>query len=563
MSLQSRPIRPVPEETARAAKAAFPRGNRYLTLRDELGSIYTDADFAELYPRRGQPAYPPWRLALVTVFQYMENLSDRKAAEAVRARLDWKYALGLELTDPGFDHSVLCEFRRRLLRGEAGTLLLDRILERLAEVGLVKARGRQRTDSTYVLAAIRELNRLELLGETMRAALNELATADRAWTQRVAQSEWYDRYSRRVEDARLPESKAKRTAWAETVGQDGFALLEALQHDAGAHLRDLPKVRVLQIVWAQHLERTDGTVHLAERRGGKKKSNSNQSNSDEDDSDPDPSDGSGSVESPYDPEARYCRRDGTAWTGYRVHLTETCDRKRPRIVTHVETTEANVHEARCTRVIQKGLAEKDLSPNTHLADAAYVSAGLLTESWRQWRIRLLGPPRKNPTWQAKTPGAFTHDDFEVDWDRQTVTCPEGKQSSSWRSYETSSGTRIRASFRESDCKACPARSRCTTAVARHLALRPREEYEALLAVRALMKSDEGRRIYALRAGVEGTISQGVRRCGLRRSRYWGREKTHLRHVATAAALNLMRISAWLDEVPVAETRTSRFARLAP
>lgn len=132
----------VPEETIRAARAAFPEGNRYLALRDALGPIYADEDFADLYPHRGQPALAPWRLALVTVFQFMEHLSDRQAADAVRSRIDWKYALGLRLTDPGFDHSVLTEFRTRLLRGSAEERLLDRMLERLREAGYVKARRR-------------------------------------------------------------------------------------------------------------------------------------------------------------------------------------------------------------------------------------------------------------------------------------------------------------------------------------------------------------------------------------------------------------------------------------
>ncbi len=124
MSLKPSLIQPVPEETARIARAAFRRGNPLLQLRDELGPIFADADFADLFPRRGQPGLAPWRLALVTLLQFREDLADRRAAEAVRARIDWKYLLGLELTDPGFDHSVLCEFRLRLLEGSAEERLL-------------------------------------------------------------------------------------------------------------------------------------------------------------------------------------------------------------------------------------------------------------------------------------------------------------------------------------------------------------------------------------------------------------------------------------------------------
>jgi transposase len=191
MSLKPGPIQPVPEETARIARAAFRKGNPLLQLRDELGPIFADTDFADLFPRRGQPGLPPWRLALVTLLQFRENLPDRQAAEAVRARIDWKYLLGLELTDPGFDPSVLCEFRARLLAGSAEERLLERLLERCRELGLLKARGRQRTDATHVLAAIRVLNRLELVGETLRAALNELAAVAPDWLRGVA-PEWSD-----------------------------------------------------------------------------------------------------------------------------------------------------------------------------------------------------------------------------------------------------------------------------------------------------------------------------------------------------------------------------------
>ena len=175
MSMRPREISPVPEETARVARAANPKGNVYMRMRDELGSIYEDQMFVSLFPRRGQPAEAPWRLALVTVMQYMEGLSDRQAADGVRERIDWKYALGLELTDPGFDFSVLSEFRTRLLTGEAETQLRQALLELCKRRGWLKARGRQRTDSTHVLAAIRDLNRLECAGETLRHTLNVLA----------------------------------------------------------------------------------------------------------------------------------------------------------------------------------------------------------------------------------------------------------------------------------------------------------------------------------------------------------------------------------------------------
>lgn len=215
MSLRPQPtVPPVPEDTARVARAAFRRGNPYLLLRDRLGVVFDDAGFTDLYPKRGQPAYVPWRLALVTLMQFREGLSDRQAADAVRARIDWKYLLGLGLDDPGFDHTVLCEFRGRLLEHVATERLLERVLDAAREGGLLKARGRQRTDGTHVLAAIRVLNRLELAGETLRAALNAVAAVAPDWLRGVAPPDWHERYDRRVEDARLPEAGPRRDAYA-------------------------------------------------------------------------------------------------------------------------------------------------------------------------------------------------------------------------------------------------------------------------------------------------------------------------------------------------------------
>ena len=142
-----------------------------MRLRDALGGIYHDEQFAVLFAVRGRPAQAPWRLALVLVLQYVEGLTDRQAADAVRGRIDVMYALSLGLTDPGFDASVLSEFRARLIAGEASEQLLTAMLTLFKERGWLKGRGKQRTDSTHVLAKIRAINRLVCVGETLRHAL--------------------------------------------------------------------------------------------------------------------------------------------------------------------------------------------------------------------------------------------------------------------------------------------------------------------------------------------------------------------------------------------------------
>jgi len=560
--LPSQPLPSVPDDTARTARAAFRRGNPYVLLRDKLGAVFADTDFADLYPKLGQPAYAPWRLALVTLMQFREGLSDRQAADAVRGRIDWKYLLALDLADAGFDFSILCEFRARLLQHVATERLLARLLDAARESGLLKARGRQRTDSTHVLAAVRTLNRLELVGETLRAALNAIAVAAPDWLRGIAPPDWHERYDRRVEDMRLPETALKREAYAVQVGTDGFVLLDALDR-AGAppDAAALPEVAVLRRVWARHFERDKAEADdrsASEPGSGRVRMRPVQGRG--------PAD---RVESPYDIDARFRSKHATKWTGYMVHLTETCDEGTPRLVVNTDTTPANVHEAPRTGLIHDALAAKGLAPSEHLVDSAYISAGHLVTARTQHGIDLVGPGRPNVSWQSRSGGdAFTLADFTVDWDSKVARCPEGKESGLWTSgaKHRGPGSVIHVQFRAADCRPCPSRARCTRARSKYqgrvLAVMPQPEHEALAAARAREDTTEGKSLYAQRNGVEGTLSQAVRVFGLRQARYRGLAKTGLQGVATAAALNLDRIAAWFAGRPLAPTRTSRFAALA-
>ena len=547
MTLHPDPVGPIPAETVRVARAAFPKGNRYLQMRDVLGAIFTDADFAGLYPDRGRPVEPPWRLALVTVMQFAEGLSDRQAAEAVRARIDWKYALGLALTDPGFDFSVLSEFRARLIAGSAEHLLLDRLLVACAERGLLKARGRQRTDSTHVLGALRVLSRLECVAETLRVALEAIVVAAPAWGQTHIPAAWRERYGRRIEDYRLPKSQTERQAFAVTVGTDGLSLLAALDGDeTPARLRELPAVTVLRRVWEQQFDVAAGRARLREPKELPAAAEH--------------------IETPHDPEARYAVKRGQHWTGYKVHLTETCDDDRPHLLTQVATTLAPEADIEQLAPIQAELARKDLPPSQHLVDAGYVRGSNLVRSRGQHGIDLLGPITTDHQWQAKAGTGFDIGQFRVDWEAKRVSCPRGRPSARWCQTGTARGrTMIHVDFAAADCTPCPARSQCTRAktLPRTLTLQPRAEHEAIQAARQRQQTAGFAADYARRAGVEGTLSQGVRAFGLRSARYRGLAKTHLQHVATAAAMNVQRVTAWLDEQPRAATRRSHLARLAP
>ena len=548
MSLRPDPIVPVPEETRRVARAAFPHGNVYMRLRDELGSIYTDAGFAGLFPTHGRPAEAPWRLALITVLQFAEGLSDRQAADAVRSRIDWKYALGLALTDAGFDASVLCEFRARLVMGGGEQQLLDLMLERFRARGLLKARGRQRTDSTHVLAAVRALNRLQCAGETLRHALNALAAAAPDWLRPLIVAEWLERYAHRVDEYRLPRGQAARDALAETMGSDGFRVLDAVYAaDAPAWLRELPAVETLRRVWVQQYYARDEDGRIRQRSRA------------------DAPPAAVLINSPYDPDARYSAKRDTSWVGYRVHLTETCDDDGPHLVTQVETTPASVQDVAATAPIQDALAAKGLLPSTHIVDAGYIDAALLVSSRATHGVDLLGPPLPDPSWQAREATGFDVAAFAVDWDARRVTCPEGAQSVFWSSTHDRHGNEaVRIEFAAADCRACPSRPRCTRSAIepRSLGLRPEAQHRALQAARQRQTTDAFKADYARRAGVEGTLSQGVRRCEVRRARYIGLAKTRLEHIGIAAALNLVRVTDWLADIPRARTRQAPFARLA-
>jgi transposase len=548
MSLRPQAIYVVPEDTARVARAAFPRGNPYLRMHDELGRLYADQDFTALFPVLGQPALAPAQLALVTLMQFAEHLTDRQAAEAVRARIDWKYALCLELDDPGFDYSVLCEFRGRLLATGQEALLFERLLARCREARLVRARGRQRTDSTAVLAAIRTLNRLELVDEALRHALHTLAAVVPDWVRQVCPADWPERYGRRLEDYRRPLTAAARQALAAQIGADGRHLLEAVYAPvAPAWLRDVPAIEALRQIWVQQYYAPDEAGALRWRAAGDQPPCAVR------------------IDSPHDPDARYGTKRETSWTGYKVHLTESCDPDGPHLITDVQTAVATTPDHRATAPIQAALAERDLLPREHLVDAGYVDAANLLSSQREHRVELLGPALGDSGWQAHTPGAFTSDAFAIDWDARRVTCPRGHASKQWAATHDPDGNAdIVVSFDAATCRACPCRAQCTRAVKgpRRLTLQPQAEHLALRAARARQREPDFPARYAARAGMEGTIAQGVRSCGLRQARYLGLEKTRLQHLLTAAALNVARLAAWFAERPRAATRPSRLAALA-
>ncbi|MBL1121111.1 IS1182 family transposase [Streptomyces sp. 110] len=548
MSMQPKGSGEIPAETVRVARAAFPKGSLAIRVRDELGVLFTDEQFGGLFGVRGKPAWSPGRLALVLVLQFVEGLTDRQAAEAVRARIDWKYALALELADPGFDFSVLSEFRDRLVSADGGRPVLDGILAAAREKGLLSRGGKARTDSTHVLSAARELNWLELVGESLRTALNAVAHAEPDWLSAHALPDWFTHYATRIEDSRFPKAQAKRAEAGRRIGRDGMRLLEMIwTDDAPLALRALPEVELLRQLWVQQFHLVEGKV---EQRDPK-----------------DRPPGAKRLVTPYDPEARGSVKRDTFWDGFKVHLTETCEPERLHLITNVTTTVATVPDDRMAAVVHAGLARRDLLPAEHWVDTGYANGGAMAAARRDHRVALHGPLKSVTVPHARGEAAFGQDAFTIDWDNQHVTCPNGVTSTQWHQRRSEDGLpAIRVRFSPADCRACPQLRQCVNspkAQRREINLKPRDEYEALHQARKLQGTDQWKDRYKIRAGVEGTISQAVQACGLRRSRYRGLAKTSLQHQLTGAAINLIRINAWLTGQPHAHTRTSPLAALRP
>ncbi|MBW4568775.1 MAG: IS1182 family transposase [Tolypothrix carrinoi HA7290-LM1] len=555
--IQLQEIDPIPEETARIARLAFPKGNTCIKMRDSIGTIFCDKDFEALFSTQGQPAFSPWRLALVCVLQYINDMTDRQAADAVRGRIDWKYALSLELTDPGFDFSVLCEFRGRLIAGGVEQKLLDILLKQLQEKGIIKDKGKQRTDSTHVLAAVRNLNRLENVAETLRAALNAVATVASDWLLSWVPNEWFERYGRAVDEYRLPKGIEARYSLAETIGNDGMQLLISIYESSTTPqwLRQIPAIEILRQTWLHqyYIDYTDVPLDTIGKLRWRNAADLPKAGD--------------RFDSPYDTDARYANKRSTTWTGYKVHITETCDANDVHLITNVETTQAQFSDVDQTEAIHLSLESKGLSPREHIVDAGYVDSELLIKSQIDFDIELIGPVRPNVSWQAKTPGGYDISKFTVDWEAKTVTCPQGQKSTTWTpAIDNWGNSGINVKFPSKVCRRCDFRHLCIKSKSesepRKLRLRPEEEHQIIQTIRSAQDTDEWKERYNTRAGVEGTLSQGINAFGLRQARYRNLPKVRLQHIITAVAINVVRTVSWLDGIPHAATRISRFAALA-
>jgi transposase len=556
MSLKLRPFGEVPEMTARVARATFRKGTRKGTLclriRDELGPVFTDEQFAGLFSDRGRPGWSPARLAWVSVLQFAEGLTDRQAAEAVRARIDWKYLLGLELDDPGFEHTVLTGFRDRLIAAGEQRLLLDTLLARLVEAGLLKGGGRVRTDSTHVLAAVRVLNRVENVFTTLQAALEQVAQAAPAWLGSWLPPDWQALYGKPL---KMPKTDTGRAELGARIGVDGHRLWAEITSPVTGPvtgpgvppgLVDLPAVQVLRQIWLQQYCVDDqGRIRWRSKEDGQPPA-------------------SVRIDSPFDVQARRGVKRGMGWTGYKDHYTETCGNPdHPNLITDADTTLGPVHDSVVLDEVHDRLGARTLAPGEHLIDSAYADPEAILTARENHGITLVTPLQADHSWQAAANQGYDQASFTINWDQQQVTCPHGAVSRRWQQRHDSAGPRIHVAFSNRDCRPCPSRQQCVTGTRpRHLTLHTQTEHEILHANRRDQTTSEWKTRYAARAGVEGTISQAIAH-GARHARYIGLAKQRLQTILTATALNLIRLDAWFTATPHATTRTSRITTLTP
>ena len=552
MSLKPTPLRPIPEDTLAVGRALLAEDDLYRRIGEHYATLLRDEEFADLYSSVGKPAISPALLALVLVLQATEFISDRVALHMLRTRIDWKYALHLPLTDQGFDASVLSEFRGRLARSHAHRRVFDAFLGRFRQMGLLTGRSTQRTDATMILAAVRDLNRTELIFETVRKALEEAARRAPEWTRAKVDPEWIIRYGEmkageRVSGSWGPKARGEVEAALRRAGAEARALLELMTGPGAPEgLADSDPVRMLARVWGEQFHEVDGQVEpiaWARRDGATAR-----------------------IATPHDPQARFRTKGSRRCVGYGLHLTETADEAGPAILVDVSVEPIGDGDTQVLPRIQHRLEQRGLRPEQQLVDSGYTSGKTLAES-RAAGTELVGPvrrdPKAGPEPDQEEARRFGPSDFALDFERRVGVCPAGTRSSAWYELEKADGKGpIRVEWRREDCQMCPLRGRCVTArteVRKELWL---DAYHAeIVRGRQRQAGEQFRRQYRRRAGIEATFSDMMRTHGGRRTPYRGRVKSESRYLLIATAMNLRRVEGWRCGRKVLRHRTSRLGRL--
>jgi len=512
MTLQFKDRREIPADTAALGQKLLDKNNPYRLIGERLPDLIQDEDFREMFSSIGGPAISPAILALVTIFQMLEKLPDRLAAAAVALRIDWKYALHLPLDYSGFHPTNLEHFRQRLVAHHAEYLVFDGLLHKLVDLGLVRRRSNQRTDSSHVLGLVAKLSRLEVVWETLRLSLEAVRQLDERGLERVVPEAFLQRYLVKRSDYTLPEQQI--AVELRQAGADGWWWLQQL--DAGpAEWRQMPETDMLRTVWEQQFELEDD----GDYRGPRTKLESH-----------------GLVINPHEPEARFRRKRDKGWLGYMAQVTETAEAKGdPNFITDVGLTDAQADDRAALPAIQERLTGRGLSPANEIVDQNYMSGASLAGS-RERGVELIGE------FQAQWgPEGFRQDDFQVDLLQGKATCPAGQTSVKMLHLERPHGVEYEFRFGKV-CLACSFRSQCTKAKEGRT-LTYAEHHPVVQQRRAEMLTEAFKKLMALRPPIEGTISQLMRQ-GARRARYRGLQSVTLQLAFEAVAVNLRRLCHW-------------------
>lgn len=537
MSLRNRPLPPVPDEIYKAVKGRK-KPHPIVAFIDEVGEVFEAADFTEMYSTLGQSAIHPAQLAIASVLQNIEGLSDRQAAERTEDSLVWKYALRIGLYESGWDDSVYTEFRDRLLKSGSADLILDKILDLAGELGLLDT-TKQRTDSTHILSAARLMSRIEFMHECVFDCLNELLDEAENFLVEIHKPSWRNRYfSERPYNYKLPKTDKARQKLANEVGADGKYIIERIdQSSARDKLSALQSVQILRRVLSEQYDDTNDGPKFKESK--------------------DLGPAGSRLSSNKDTDATCGSKKGKTWLGSKAHITETYGDHAPHLITNVLTTAAHLNDSLVLNDIHQSLWLKGFKPTVHLVDSGYVEVVKLSKCQSQHEIDVLTRITNGHTWQSKSGKGFEIQKFVVDWENRSVTCPAGCKSNSWKSRGGEDGI-VNVSFSAMDCSGCPFKQDCTQASSRKLHMKAEPVFKFLQEHRARQDTDEFKAELSKRSGSEGTISHLARTTRIRRSPYLTRAKTHLNNVLAAAGTNVRRMGNWLLGLTPAETRKARY-----
>lgn len=485
--------------------AGLPEGHWSRLFFEHVYCSFDEAQFACLYEAGGRYPVSPSLLACLTILQYTHKVSDRVAVDNTVMRRDWRVALGRDSRWAGFDPSVLCNFRKRLIAHGMERELFEAVLDKLRELGLLSQRRRLRVDATHLVADVAVLSRADALSEALRIVVCDLHRLKPTLEHRPDFARLLQTYG---EETWLGQSRGSAGELTQ-LAVDGLALLEI----CGGHPAKGKEV-LAQMLRENFLFPEGAPPKPLEK-----------------DQRPDDR-----ILTPHEPDVRAGKKGDHIWTGDKVHFVETADDDQPNFIVDVMSTDPHLNDTQVLEDLAQRARFTVSGAEQLLADGGYASAHN-TRCAAEAGIGLICPARGSTSGRG---GMFPTSRFRIDLERHIATCPAGNESTYWRPQQRE----ITIRFRAATCAACPLRSQCTSGP-RGRSLGISRDYEQLLLDRARAQTDEFKALYKKRAPIESTLSHLVRDCGLRRSRYRGGPKRALHAIFAATALNVRRLLHWL------------------